>query len=315
MVSTYQPPWQHEFREGAPCLFCGTVGHTTLGSSVSDVGVCEACAAHAHWIWKTLSGDTAPVDRSAMVTSVKVVVARLIALPSGDEAVPEHPTSYQFLMGMTGTGNLDLPSASVLEGETEFAAVDRALDSAGLASWPQFVVPLYVAYTPRGSLTRIYLVKAYSVVSERPRMWRNWPPWQHARGMAGLYLGLGDVWPLLLAQHYAESPHTSQVTIHVRKGAVEYLKVQRALREGEPDVDTSMLEYLRKSMTDDERFVCKAIQSLAALEKEQSEEAIVVTEDEPTLEYRDGDEVSADGVEPEDDGETLEESLAPEKQF
>jgi hypothetical protein len=130
--------------------------------------------------------------------------------------------------------------------------------------------------------------------------------------MEGLYLGLGDVWPLLLAQHYAEIPHTSQVTTLVRKGAVEYLRVQRAIRDGDRDVDTSMLEYLRKSMDDDEKSVCKGILSSALLEREKSEELVVVPE-ETVTEYRDTDEGRAGDVGLEDEEETLEESLAVEK--
>jgi hypothetical protein len=279
----YESPWgSHEFREALPCLLCGNAERAVLALPEATVGICEACAVHAHWIWRHLSGDSAPTDRSARVTKVKVLVPRLTKLPSGADALPDHQESYDLAMLPDADGHPDLPTADVADGESELDAVTRSLESAGLVSWAIFCEPLYAAYTPRGSLTRLYVVRAFADQADRAKVayqWRRWPPWEHAQGMAGLYFGLRDVWPLLIRKHASEAePRTSQIAVVMRKGATEYLRIQLALKEKSKvgEVDTSMLEYLRKAMTEDEKIVCKKILVAAELAAEQAAEAIEV---------------------------------------
>lgn len=303
-MAAYHPPWQHEFRLGVPCLFCGTSEHPTLTVAGATAGVCEACTAHAHWVWKTLSGDSVPVDRPTRVGRVKVVISRLAMLALGEEAVTDHPASYEILMSCRDGGDWDLPSADVQEGETELSAVDRALAAVGIASWPAYVYPLYASYTPRGGLARLYVVKAYTVITpDKTCQWKGWPPWKHARGLAGLYLGMADVWPLLIAQHYAEEPHASQVTTLVREGATKYLNTQLSLVSGAQGLDTSMLKLLRESMSDDERLICKQVVAAATLEHERVSEVAAAPPSSPEAEYVEG------GGGDEGEGDELDEDL------
>jgi hypothetical protein len=278
--------WNYEFAADAvPCLYCGNSERVVLRNVLRpEVGVCEACSAHLYWIWRKLSGDAPPraAADSLRPARVKVVVSRLGRLPSGQPNPPDTPYSYEvgFVSGPGPDGSLDLPTADLQPGEEEVAAAERALASAGAGTWPCMLEPLYAAHTPRGSLARVYLARAY-VLPERKEddkiLWRGWPPWDHARGMEGFYLALRDVWQLRINSHLARDPRTAELSVLVRRGAHEYVKIQQALRSGARDVDTSMAEYLRRSMTDDEKWVDRVLreehEKLAAADAEKAEAA------------------------------------------
>ena len=105
----------------------------------------------------------------------------------------------------------------------------------------------------------------------------GWPPWKHvAGGMEGFYLALQDVWQLRIDAHLAKDPRTAELSVLVREGAAKYVKIQQALR-GKREVDSSMAEYLRRSMTDDEKWVDKVLredeQRLAEVAAEKAETA------------------------------------------
>jgi hypothetical protein len=290
----YLPPWQYEFRR-SPCLFCRSDERVVLVSSVDpSVGICEACAVHAHWTWRTLTGDAAPTDDSSRVTRVKVVVSRLAKLPTGDLCKADHPESYELVMAPAEDGYHDLPTAVLSPGDEELEAVARALADVGLATWPVFLEPLFTAHSPRGRLVRIYLATAYVDVPGPTTIvasfqWRKWPPWEHARGLYGLYAGLREIWPLRIAMLRTREPGREQITTHVRRGAAEYIRLQLLLR-ADPDADVSMAAYLRQSMSDDERAACRRVLEMSDLEAEREAEKEAPPEDAEGAEYREGDE-------------------------
>ncbi len=315
----YRPPWQHEWR-AVPCLFCGNAERVVLVSAGNpDIGVCEACAVHVHWTWRTLAGDASPTDDAGRVTKIKVIVSRLAKREDGELCEAARPESYEIAMLPGADGYHDLPTAELLAGETEVEAASRALASAGLSTWPAFLEPLYTAHTQRGSLVRIYVATAYVDVSTQAPtgyayQWRRWPPWQHARGLYGLYVGLREIWQLRIWKHKAKEPRTEQITTHVRKAAAEYIRLQQLLRE-DPSTDASMATYLRQSMSDDEKAVCKMVVEGADLAVEREAERGVDAEVVKSGEYREGDVVSeeADSALPEEsEAGTLEEAFGEE---
>jgi hypothetical protein len=109
--------------------------------------------------------------------------------------------------------------------------------------------------------------------------------------MAGFYLGLKDVWPLILRA--PRTPATSEICVYMRQGAAEYVRLQQQVRSGVAEVDTSMAEYLRRGMTDDEKMVDVALKTRAGLDAEASRELIArepkIQEVESPVSEDDGD--------------------------
>jgi hypothetical protein len=304
MPRTRVPGWEYAFHHGVPCLFCGNDERVVL-SPASEVeppsevtpafpvamttlsrGVCEACASHLTWIWRQSPPDAALTDDASEATRIKVLVTRLRPVVDG-EATADLPHSYDFAMAAQPDGSVDFPTAELAAGEDQFAAVSRALAQVGLQTWPCFSESLYEGHTPRGRVARLVLVTACSKIPELKLdpEWREWPPWEHATGMGGLYRALQHVWPLRIWKHLAQEPRTVGVTTLLREGAAKYVQIQQDLRSGKKGVDTSMLEYLRKCMTDDEKLVDKLLreheQRDAEVRAERGEDETVDVTDSP----------------------------------
>ena len=269
----------YTFAEGIPCPHCGNAERTILvadGHPDEDrpvAGACEACSVDLYWAWKKLLADAAPRAGSPAdrVSRVKVMIARRKTSSSGVPEPAEISTSYEVFMVSMPDGTLDLPTADVGPGEPEVDAARRALSQAGIATWPTFLDSLYTAHVPRGSLCRVYLARVYAMPGDTPETrsspWRDWPLGKHVPAMAGFYLALRDVWPLVLraprslavGSQTLGSQTLSEICVGLRRGALEYIKMQQQIREKIPNVDTSMAEYLRRGMTDDEKLVEKAL--------------------------------------------------------
>ena len=284
-----------------------TLESQTLESQTLEprFGICEACAVNAHWTWRTLTGDAAPTDDTSRVTKVKVVVSRLGKQSAGEINPADHSESYEIVMAPLGSYH-DLPTAELHSGEEEEEAAQRALLSVGLTTWPLFLEPLHTAYSPRGSLVRIYLATAYADIERPPGtpaayQWRKWPPWEHARGLYGLYVGLLEIWTLRIELLRTATPSMEQITTHVRKGAAEYIRMQMLLRQ-DPDTDVSMATYLRQSMSDDEKIVCKRVMEETDLVAERNAELA------PTLEVENEEYSEASATSEADDPDALAES-------
>ena len=297
------PGWEYAFRTGVPCLFCDNDERVVLIPSRDGapfiIGVCEACASHLTWIWRQSPPDASLADDAGEATRIKVVVARSL---SGEDSDADHPHSYEFAMAAQPDGGIDFPTAELAAGEDEFAAVSRALAQVGLAAWPPFCETLYEGHTPRGRVARLVLVTACAKVPDLKLdpQWRAWPPWEHAPGMGGLYKALRHVWPLRIWKHLAQEPRTAGVTTILREGAAKYVQIQRDARAGVPNVDTSMLEYLRRVMTDDEKLVDKQLREYEQLEAEIREERGSEVSEEDA-EATEAGEVADDAVEDDED--------------
>jgi hypothetical protein len=198
-------------------------------------------------------------------TRFKLLITRLQKLSDGKLANPGAVESYEFALRQQSDGELDLPTVDLRGSESEADAVSRLCGDLLIATWPVFVEPLYVAHTPRGRLVRVVLVTAYAEASitEAPRVvWREWPLDQRVSSpMKEFYYGLRDVWGLRLWKHQGREPRTAGVTTLVREGAHRYIRLQQRLRSSPHDatVDTSMAEYLYRSMSDDEKLVDKMV--------------------------------------------------------
>ena len=290
----------YTFAEGHACSFCGNSERTILISEAHpeglrpeglrpEAGACEACSVELYWTWKKLLADAAPRDTAKLdsvkgprvsdprvsdprVNRVKVLIARRVSLRSGELAPEKLSTSYEMLVAPLPDGTIDLPTEDVREGEAESEAASRALAKIGVITWPIFLDVLYTAHSPRGSLCRVYLARAWakapSSVDGPPLPWRRWPLGEHAPAMAGFYLALKDIWPLILRS--PRTPATSEICVYMRQGAAEYVRLQQQVRSGNSEVDTSMSEYLRKGMTDDEKLVDVALKTRAGLDAEAS---------------------------------------------
>ena len=273
------PPCEIRFalpEEGLPCLLCGcavrTVATRLSGTPKMTVGICEACSVHAYWTWKSLYPDADPgePDESGAFGSVRVVLVRRSRLPSGELAAPGAPEAFDVAMvrrSVESDSGVDLPSATIRKKEPLFDAVKEALGRHGVVTWAPFVEPLYAALSPRGRLARVVLVTAYTTWardSEGTRLadapggkldWRPWPPWERAPDLAALYIGLRDVWPIRVWKHDFTEGGPEEICTFLRRAAAEYIYLQQDLRTGEPGVDASAAEILRRGMSDDEKLV------------------------------------------------------------
>jgi hypothetical protein len=301
--------WSSQFRDDLPCVFCGRTERTVLTMSRPDVrqGLCEACCVNAAWSWRGLPGDSPALPaKVARPTRIKVLIPRLQKSASGAASPsPDLPISYEFALvkvppnlavepaekivispepqestalpdrdDVTRVSQInDLPGAKLGENEDEVAAVERALGSIGVGTWPMFCEPLYAGYTPRGSFARVYLVTAWyrrtsadglSFLPQEGLVWRPGPVHDSTPEMAGLYLALREVWPLRVWKHAARTAKLSAVSVQLSRGAVEYVRMQAAIRAADREVDTSMAEILYKRMTADEKAVEKLIGAEAA---------------------------------------------------
>jgi hypothetical protein len=233
------------------------------------------------------------------------------------KADPVLVNSYEFLFVKQSDGHLNLPG-SVLQDDDVLKSSVTALAHAKVTSWPMFLEPLYTAYTPRGKLTTVMLANAWmmlpgSVIGPKELLWRPWPVSRHVGPMAGFYKALEDVWKLRLFKHCSEPIATEEISVYMREGAVRHIEQQRAIRANVIGLDTSMDEYLRKSMDDDERKVSKRLLDFEAnvqeLAAQQAAEAGVSTatetssskdsDDEP--EVHEGAEEPTDGSSPDGD--------------
>ena len=294
---------------GEPCGFCRTTDMPLSMIDGATSGVCEACAVHLYWAWRKVMGDAPPVKappQAICPSRVKVLVLRL--RPEA-KSRPYLPESYEVSL-VEVDGGKDLPSADVREGEGETDAVLRALEEAGLGTWPLFVEPLYTGHTPRGALARVYLATVWykdpKSVSKICRTFEAWPPSAHAPAMVTFYAALDEVIPMRLWKMQAASSRWSSLGVEVRRAAVDYVAVKEAEIWGEPDVDTSMLEILRRGMTEEEWQVCEEVTKDAA--RRAKRDAQVASDEprpgagvEPPAAPETGEELPDDGGEDDDE--------------
>jgi hypothetical protein len=339
--------WSPEFRDDLSCVFCGRTERTVLTTSRpgAHLGLCEACCVNAAWAWRELPGDAPALPaKVSRPTRIKVLLPRLQKPTGGAVPSPDVSVSYEFALvkvppalapepaskptqtagppaqestvlpdrdDVTRVSQIhDLPGAKLGENEDEVAAVERALGSVGIGTWPMFCEPLCSGYTPRGHFCRIYLVTAwYRRSSELPSppqevlVWRPGPVHESTPEMAGLYLALREVWPLRVWKHAARSTKLSAVSVQLSRGAVEYVRMQAAVRAADREVDTSMAEVLYKRMTADEKEVDKMIRAQAATRAELTSQLEAERRTVAAAAQLESDAAAGAGDLPDDEGE------------
>lgn len=274
--------FEPEFTRDVPCALCGGGERPVLRAKDGGrPGVCEACVVDAHWDWHAVPRDSDPVQGDLPAPArVKVLVPRLAYLPDGKTGLPGVPQSYEVAMRkVEGGAILDLPAADLVSGETDYQAASRALEAVGLATFAPCVEILYEAHSASGDFVRVVMVTAFTTVEKKLAEWRPWPPWEHVPSMAGLYLALRSVFELRLWKYQAKEPRLGAVAVELRQGAATYVRTQQELRDKSgaerARVDASMLTYLRKDMTDDERAVSDLIsRSEDLLSQKRAEEEV-----------------------------------------
>ena len=154
-------------------------------------------------------------------------------------------------------------STSLLAKILRTAAV-RAMGLVKIATWsPDFVEPLYTAYTPRAHLATVMLVTAWHLVDVESVTdeldWRDWPLSKHVTTLKGFYKMMESVWRLRLHQHFLSASHTEAISVQVKSAGYKHIALQRGIRAGRENLDTSCMEIFRRMMSDDERAIEKAI--------------------------------------------------------
>lgn len=256
------PPWEYvvSSKTDSACLFCNR-GDVPIMLPLGDgpCGLCEACAVLAYHAWKREPGDVPPGlldEDAATVSAVRVVVARRRKV-DGVLADAGHLSSYEILYR---EGESGLPGADVDPEAGALQAVDAALAEVRVRTWGTVVRLLCRAHLPRGRLCAVYLAEAWACdpgVKASDLDFRDWPPSDHAvPGMRGFCATVEDVLAVELLRRRASEE--AELSVHMRECASKYVNVQREKRAG-TEVDDSMSEVYRRSMTEDERRVARRI--------------------------------------------------------
>jgi hypothetical protein len=261
--------------EGMSCLICHATDRSLLSRrGDTSVGICEPCALAVQWAWRRQSGEIpsgASDDDLRKVSVVYVLVVRRKEVrrldASGDDedkvvpAPAELNSSWEFLLVPEADGTYRPPSVTV-DQETDLRDQPRAamvaLASVGLSSWTALAEPLFTAFTPRGRLAGVVLVRGWAerpmAGTERPRLaWRSWPLSAHTGPMAGFWRTLETVWGLRLHKHCVVEG-SGELCVRMREAACRYIELQSALSSG-ATTDSSMSAVYRAGMDVDELAV------------------------------------------------------------
>jgi hypothetical protein len=241
-------------------------------------------------MWRQEPGEVPPnypETAKTEIARVYVAIARLAADNEDEKgqhskAQPMLPNSYEFVMvHREDDGTLDLPGTDVLPNESLREAVERVLASIKVKTWshPDFVEPLYTAYTPRGRLATVMFVPVWGMVDEKTfedgLNWRHAPLSMRATAMGGFYKAMESVWAMRLYHHFRTADHTEAICVKVSGMGSSYFELERLLREGKPNLDTSMAELMRRQMSEDEKFIAKRLakhaEMVATLKDEKDE--------------------------------------------
>jgi hypothetical protein len=279
----FAPPWNFDFRmeDKLVCLLCHESGRPMLirpdplkgpgGIEFRlDAGICEACAVQAYWLWRERPGEVPPgfsEEAATQVATVKVLLPLCKPTEDGKQDAGL-ASSYDFVgLLRPEDGALDLPTEEIGgKDDSEEKAVSRALARLGVATWPVFTEILYRGYMPRGRLASVVLVTAWmrTSTSGEPEDFKRlgWPLQESCPpGLRGFYLAMREVLDLRLFKYQIDPNRRSEISTEMRKAAVEFMRLQAAIRAKRPNLDTSMLEYLRQSMSEDESAVYRKLRA------------------------------------------------------
>ena len=333
-----------DWREGMFCLLCHATDRSLLSRKDEPsrgIGICEPCSYQLGWAWRQLAGEIPPGFPEAdlrKVATACVLIARRKEIPKLDaasddsEQIVKAPTelngSYEFLLEANPDGTCSVPSLSLESHpdrctcfhcnpywENTARAALALLSSIEIRSWPALVEPLYTAYSPRGRLVGVALIKGWTEVPRGlahpvhlPLVWRPWPLSEHTGEMAGFWRTMETVWSLRLHKHCV-AEDAGELCVHLREAACRYIELQAVIRSrqsGAPaSVDASMLSVYRAAMSADEVAIERLIQ-LAENRAKDAKSLIVIPTDAtggrvPSREAPDPDESEDVQEESEDD--------------
>ena len=324
-------------RDGMFCLLCHAADRSLLSRKdepARGIGICEPCSHQLAWAWRQAAGEVPPgfpeVDLRKVSTACVLIARRKeipkLDAPPGDseqtiKAPAELDSSYEFLLAANPDGTCSVPSLSLdshpdscvcgncnpYHGDASRAALSL-LSSFDLRSWPALVEPLYTAYSPRGRLVAVSLIRGWSEKSRlSPSLvWLPWPLSAHTGEMAGFWRAMETVWALRLHKHCL-AEDAGDLCVHLRDAACRYIELQEALRSHQ-ETDASMLPIYRSVMTVDEVAVERLIQLAAARSRDEQSLAVTPRDDTklarrsqsrvPKIPEPGGKEAETDGDEP-----------------
>jgi hypothetical protein len=304
-------------RAGMSCMICQAADRPLLfRKDEASTGICEPCSHYSGWAWRQLAGEVPPgfpEEDLLRVSTVCALIARrreipkLDAAPDDNERIIPAPaelnSSYEFLLAADVDGTCSVPSLS-LESHPERCKCSNCsphrgeaarpvlslLSSFDLRTWPALLEPLYTAYSPRGRLVGVTLIRGWAEIvgppanQGRPALrWRSWPLSEHTGDMSGFWRTMETVWTLRLHKHCA-AEDTGDLCVHLREAACRYIELQVAVRTHQP-VDASMLPVYRAAMSADEVATERLIQ-LAENRAKDERSLAVIPRDEASLPHR-----------------------------
>lgn len=297
------PGWSYSFGPipRSSCSLCGRENMPLLRAM--SVCLCEPCSMLLAWVWRDYEGTNVPgTAYSKEVGFVLVVIVR--------ERVNDtlHPFDVLMVERKDEPGAFGLPGGKVQHGETSAEAAVRELaEETKVATWPSALEPLYAGYSPRATLGEVFLCRGYEGEPEEGTgpegteiAWKPWPPADHAKHLAGYYVGVALAFD---ARWRAQRQAAARTPLSLQLGepAVAYLDRRLAQLDGVKKPDTErMLESFANVMSVEEKETTQIIMSTAERSRSMVVRAPESTSFRPPAEDA-GNDVAAE--EPSGDGE------------
>ncbi len=225
-------------------------------------GICEPCSYLARWIFGTT--QDAAIPPSAFATEVSSATVLILRESPSDPANP-----YQALMvaRKDDTSVFALPGGKLEKHEdADDAAVRELFEETGVHTWKSALEPLYLGYSPRGSLVRTYLCRAYHgepKPKETPVAWKNWNVAQlnktaHYRGY---YMGSFEAARArILMQKVSRSTMSLSTSLSASAAHYTSLYLRRMMDEASVNADElSLMEGFRYAIKGNESEVIDLI--------------------------------------------------------
>lgn len=242
-------------------------GTITATTAPAGQGACELCSRAAAIAWRGIEGDLSPgqvlpdVERACMVLVMRdrepgSGVAREVLVTPRKEA----PAMVSFPGGKLGPGE-----------DAVAAAVRELWEETGLVTWPEALEPLYLGHSPRGSVVRIMLARAWhgKVVPCKGEPMAEWRPDALSDGrveqfgpMRWFYRAVGEV--LKMREELASSSgSTLPLSLEMSRAAAEHVTLRAGALRGERaesrDADAKMAAAFQAVMSEHERGAASLI--------------------------------------------------------
>lgn len=259
------PGWSYEVAPASEpfCCLCKRDGLPVIEvGGDSRTSICEPCSMLLAWIWRDFAGLAVP--GGAYPTDIRFVLVLIVRERPNDFV---HPFDVLMVERKDEKDAFGLPGGKVEPGEEPAAAAARELEEeVGIRTWPAALERLYTGYSPRASLGEVFLCRGYDgepdegVGPEGSQVaWQPWPPGDHARHLAGFYVGVAQAFDMRWRMHRQVAAGTP-LSIQLGEPAVAYLlrRLEQLMGRRRPD-DGRMLESYANVMTTEEKEICEVI--------------------------------------------------------